>query len=159
MAGGRERTVLCAVQIVFCALAQILQVFDSKGRDFNLHDLQQFLLPYYVERIARDIRERLRVLEFLCTTGYVRRGCIACARCHCDVRRDWSGVDSVISRDVALQGNLDTVVRYSSRDAIEREVKRMTTSPIILFRSARSVVSLLDCNEKAGLLFDVITEK
>ena len=33
--------------------------------------------------------------------------------------------DKLIPQDVALQGNLDPVVLYGGRDAIEREVKRM----------------------------------
>jgi len=45
--------------------------------------------------------------------------------------------DKSIPQDVALQGNLDPVVLYGGRDAIEREVKRMCAE----VRAARPTTS------------------
>lgn len=113
-------------------------MFDSNGGDLSQHDFAQFSLPY-LGQIAERVREQLRerglapVPMILFAKG--ASPALAATAKYDVVGLEWT-VDprhGSVPQDSGLQGNLDPVVLYGGRDAIEREVKRMCTE----FRAAR----------------------
>ncbi|KAG9317634.1 hypothetical protein JVU11DRAFT_1845 [Chiua virens] len=97
--------------------AQLIQVFESHAGELAPHDLEAFSLPY-VGEIARGVRAQLEV------RGLGRVPMILFAKGASPALAATAGYDV---------GNLDPVVLYGGRDAIEREVKRMCDG----FRTAR----------------------
>ncbi|KIK30723.1 hypothetical protein PISMIDRAFT_308768 [Pisolithus microcarpus 441] len=97
--------------------AQLLQVFDSNAGDLSPHDFETFSAP------------TLRQISAAARCGYDTVGL--------DWTEDPRDVVATLDVDACLQGNLDPVVLYGGRDAIEREVKRMCEA----FRSARGGVT------------------
>lgn len=124
--------------------AQLLQVFDSNAGDLSPHDFETFSVPT-LRQISTGVRDRLT--EFgvprVPLTIFAKGASPAiAARCGYDtVGLDWTedprDVAKTLDMDACLQGNLDPVVLYGGRDAIEREVKRMCAA----FRSARGGVT------------------
>jgi len=118
--------------------AQLLQVFDSNAGDLSQHDFKEFSLPY-LTRIAEEVRQRLqqRDLQPVPLTLFAKGASPALAAMakYNTISLEWTvdPRDKTIPQDVVLQGNLDPVVLYGGRDAIEREVKRMCAQ----FRAAR----------------------
>ncbi|KAG1753731.1 uroporphyrinogen decarboxylase [Suillus paluster] len=88
--------------------AQLLQIFDSNAGDLSPYDFSKFALPY-LKRIAD---EGSRGFEGATTPCHPR-----------DVARLTDGI--IDGRTITMQGNLDPVVLYGGKEAIEREVKRM----------------------------------
>ncbi|KIL00288.1 hypothetical protein PAXRUDRAFT_821832 [Paxillus rubicundulus Ve08.2h10] len=118
--------------------AQLLQVFDSNGGDLSPHDFKEFSLPYST-RIAEGVREQLRQrgLQPVPLTLFAKGAspALAATAKYNTISLQWTvdPTDETIPKDVVLQGNLDPVVLYGGRDAIEREVKRVCAE----FRAAR----------------------
>ncbi|OAX35257.1 uroporphyrinogen decarboxylase [Rhizopogon vinicolor AM-OR11-026] len=117
--------------------AQLLQVFDSNAGDLSPHDFATFALPY-LKRISDEVREGLkaRQLPVVPLTLFAKGApAFLSAKAGYDtVGLDWTldprdvvkfTDDIADGRTMALQGNLDPVVLYGGREAIEREVKRM----------------------------------
>lgn len=113
-------------------------MFDSNGGDLSQHDFRQFSLPY-VTQIVDGVREQLRARNHpLVPMILFAKGAspaLAATANYDVIGLEWTvdPRDSAIPPHVALQGNLDPVVLYGGRDAIEREVKRMCAE----FRAAR----------------------
>lgn len=113
-------------------------MFDSNGGDLSQHDFARFSLPF-VAQIAEGVRGQLRERGLACVPMILfAKGAspvLAATAKYDVVGLDWTADprDSSIPRDVALQGNLDPVVLYGGKNAIEREVKRTCAE----FRAAR----------------------
>ncbi|KAG1820511.1 Uroporphyrinogen decarboxylase [Suillus subaureus] len=135
-----ERTTDICVQYLIGQVnagAQLLQVFDSNAGDLSPHDFSTFSLPY-LKRIADEVREGLkaRQLPVVPLTLFAKGASpsLAASAGYDTIGLDWTLdprdvaklTDGIIDgRTITLQGNLDPVVLYGGRDAIEREVKRM----------------------------------
>ncbi|KAG1780318.1 Uroporphyrinogen decarboxylase [Suillus placidus] len=117
--------------------AQLLQVFDSNAGDLSPYDFSTFALPY-LKRIADEVREGLkaRQLPIVPLTLFAKGAppSLAASAKYDTIGLDWTLdprdvaklTDGIIDgRTITLQGNLDPVVLYGGREAIEREVKRM----------------------------------
>ncbi|KAG6330407.1 hypothetical protein ID866_8682 [Astraeus odoratus] len=124
--------------------AQLLQVFDSNAGDLSPHDFEAFSVPT-LRYISAGVRDALTVagVPHVPLTLFAKGASPAiAARCGYDtIGLDWAQdpLDAAKSLDVdvCLQGNLDPIVLFGGRDAIEREVKRMCEA----FRSVRGGVT------------------
>jgi uroporphyrinogen decarboxylase len=112
-------------------------VFDSNAGDLSPHDFATFSLPY-LKRIVDEVREGLKArhLPVVPLTLFAKGASpILAAKAGYDtIGLDWTLdprdvvklTDGIVDgRSMALQGNLDPIVLYGGREAIEREVKRM----------------------------------
>ncbi|KAH7931264.1 uroporphyrinogen decarboxylase [Leucogyrophana mollusca] len=112
--------------------AQLLQVFDSNAGDLSPYDFITFSLPT-LKHIASKLRERLtsQSLPSVPLTLFAKGASpTLAARAGFDtIGLDWT-VDprdvASLPVEVALQGNLDPSVLFGGREAIEREVCRMS---------------------------------
>lgn len=113
-------------------------MFDSDGGRLSQHDFKQFSLPY-VAQIVEGVRGQLKdrglssVPMILFAKG--ASPALAATAKYDVVSLEWTvdPSDGLIPRGVALQGNMDPVVLYGGRDAIEREAKRVCAE----FRAVR----------------------
>lgn len=116
--------------------AQALQIFDSNAGDLAPHHFHEFSYPY-LKRISTTLRTRLASLSLPAVPLilFAKGANHALAHLASDSGYDVLGIDwlvepslarELVSGKVALQGNLEPNVLYGGREAIEREVKRMT---------------------------------
>lgn len=114
--------------------AQLLQIFDSWAGDLSPHDFQTFSLPT-LERIAARTKallaeNNLPAVPMTVFPKGANQSLAAVAATKYDtISIDWciepAEARRIVGDRVALQGNLDPAVLYATKDAIEREVKRM----------------------------------
>ncbi|KAL4075736.1 Uroporphyrinogen decarboxylase [Scleroderma yunnanense] len=124
--------------------AQLLQVFDSAAGDLSPYDFETFSIPV-LQQISIDVRNRLSKLglaQVPLTLFAKGASPTLAARCGYDViGLHWTQDPlDVVNNHVAntsLQGNLDPMVLFGGREAIEREVERMCKA----FRSARGGIT------------------
>lgn len=96
-----------------------------------------------MEQIADRVRERLRACDLpvvpLILFAKGASPALAAKAKYDVVGLEWTvdPGDNAIPQDVGLQGNIDPVVLYGGRDAIEREVKRVCAE----FRAVRPTTS------------------
>jgi len=124
--------------------AQLLQIFDSWAGELSPHDFATFSLPSLVH-ISNSVHAQLadidlpvpltlfarganRSLSLLAAqSGYDVLGLNWCIE-PADARRIVSEAVKGANKTVALQGNVDPIVLFGGRDAIEAEVKHMCKS-------------------------------
>ncbi|RPD61970.1 uroporphyrinogen decarboxylase [Lentinus tigrinus ALCF2SS1-7] len=114
--------------------AQLLQVFDSWAGELAPHHFEEFALPS-LKRIASGVREKLAAANVPAVPMTLfPKGANSQLASLVDAGYDVIGIDwcidpadarKSVGDKVALQGNLDPMLLYGGRDAIEREVKRM----------------------------------
>ncbi|TFK86823.1 uroporphyrinogen decarboxylase [Polyporus arcularius HHB13444] len=115
--------------------AQLVQVFDSWAGELAPHHFEEFSLPS-LQRIASGVREKLAAANIPAVpmTLFPKGANSQLASLADKAGYDVIGIDwcidpadarKAVGGKVALQGNLDPMLLYGGRDAIEREVKRM----------------------------------
>lgn len=113
-------------------------MFDSWAGELSVHHFAEFSLPS-LQRIAEGLRKAFTrgdipsVPLILFPKGANQSLARIAATAGYDViGLDWciepSQARSLVGDQIALQGNLDPVLLYGGRDAIEAEVQRMCTS-------------------------------
>lgn len=107
--------------------ADAVQIFDTWGGILSQKDFEEFSLPYIAKIIAQLKRKDEPVIVFAKGVHYAIE---KIANCGCDVvGLDWTmnlgAVRKQIGDKVALQGNLDPTILYSSEEKIEEEVNRI----------------------------------
>ncbi|KXN86288.1 Uroporphyrinogen decarboxylase [Leucoagaricus sp. SymC.cos] len=116
--------------------AQLLQVFDSWAGELSPHDFKLFSFPT-LQYIAQNVRSRLvaKELPSVPMTCFAKGanhslGLLAEQGGYDVLGLDWcidpEEARRIVGDKVALQGNMDPIVLYGGRDAIESAVKRMT---------------------------------
>jgi uroporphyrinogen decarboxylase len=111
--------------------AGIVQIFDTWAGILGKDSFLEFSLPY-IERIVREVTSRTNVPVIVFAKG-ANSSLDEISRCGCSVMGlDWT-VDVGEVRDatgdrVALQGNLDPVILYSSPETIEARVRSILDS-------------------------------
>ncbi|TCD71272.1 Uroporphyrinogen decarboxylase in heme biosynthesis [Steccherinum ochraceum] len=115
--------------------AQVLQVFDSWAGELSPHHFAEFSLPS-LQRISSGLRKAFAdgsipsVPLILFPKGANESLSDIAANAGYDVLGlDWciepDHARQLVGEKVALQGNMDPVMLYGGKDAIEREVKRV----------------------------------
>ncbi|EIN10936.1 Uroporphyrinogen decarboxylase [Punctularia strigosozonata HHB-11173 SS5] len=114
--------------------AQFLQIFESFTGDLTMHHLHNFSFPS-LRRIASGVHDRLREKELpVVPLSLFAKGASHALAEMADLGFDVISVDhtvdlvkcrEVVGDRVALHGNIDPMVLFAGKDAIEREVKRV----------------------------------
>ncbi|CAL1702174.1 unnamed protein product [Somion occarium] len=118
--------------------AQLLQVFDSWAGELAPHHFQQFSFPT-LQHISSGVRQKLASegIPAVPMTLFAKGANHALSQLAEQGGYDVLGIDwciepsearRLVGDKVALQGNMDPNVLYGGKDAIEREVKRMSES-------------------------------
>ncbi|KAH8106176.1 uroporphyrinogen decarboxylase [Cristinia sonorae] len=118
--------------------AQLLQIFDSWAGELSPHHLEEFSLPS-LQRISEGLRKSFASGEIptvpliLFPKGANTSLATVASKAGYDVLGlDWcidpAEARQIVGDKVALQGNMDPVMLYGGRDAIEKEVKRMSAA-------------------------------
>ncbi|KAJ3569347.1 hypothetical protein NP233_g5110 [Leucocoprinus birnbaumii] len=116
--------------------AQLLQVFDSWASELSPHDFKLFTFPT-LQRIAEGVRsrlvaEKLPVVPMTCFAKGANHslGLLAEHGGYDVLGLDWciepAEARRIVGDKVTLQGNMDPILLYGGRDAIESAVKRMS---------------------------------
>lgn len=115
---------------------QLLQVFDSWASELPPSVYQEFALPP-CQYIAKNVRSKLQAVGHECPPmtlfakgANASLSVIAQESGYETLGLDWC-IDPLVARqmvgkNVALQGNADPMLLYGGKEAIEREVKRMS---------------------------------
>lgn len=122
----------------FNRLFQLLQVFDSWAGELAPHHFQQFSFPT-LQHISSGVRQKLASegIPAVPMTLFAKGANHALSQLAEQGGYDVLGIDwciepsearRLVGDKVALQGNMDPNVLYGGKDAIEREVKRMSES-------------------------------
>ncbi|KAI0723432.1 uroporphyrinogen decarboxylase [Earliella scabrosa] len=115
--------------------AQLVQVFDSWAGELAPHHFEEFSLPS-LQRIASGVRAKLATenIPAVPMTLFPKGANSALASLAEKAGYDVIGIDwcidpvdarTAVGDKVALQGNMDPMVLYGGREAIEREAKRV----------------------------------
>jgi uroporphyrinogen decarboxylase len=107
--------------------AQCIQIFDTWGGILSPADYERYVLPYTVRLINGLNRMETPVIHFVKGSGAMLD---TVKKAGGDVMGlDWhvnlGAARDLIGPQMAVQGNLDPTVLYSTREIIEREVKRV----------------------------------
>ncbi len=115
---------------------QLLQVFDSWANELSPSIYQEFALPASIA-IQKAVRAKLSTLgvpdvpmTLFAKGANTSLDIIAQSSGYDCLGLDWcidpAAARHLVGKNVALQGNADPMVLYGGRDAIEREVARMS---------------------------------
>ncbi|KAF5309326.1 hypothetical protein D9758_010080 [Tetrapyrgos nigripes] len=115
--------------------AQLLQVFDSWAGELSSHDFQEFSFPT-LHYISQHVRERLKAnnLPIVPMTLFAKGANTSLSFLAQNSGYDVLGLDwcidpaearRIVGDKVALQGNMDPMLLYAGKPAIESAVKRM----------------------------------
>jgi len=108
--------------------ADVVQIFDSWAGALSKEAFLEFSLPYIMQIVER-VKERSDVPIIVFARGantcLPELAGIGCDALGLDWTADIGEARVLVGHDVALQGNLDPVVLFSSTDAIRDEVRRI----------------------------------
>ena len=119
----------------FFRAQQLVQVFDSWAGELAPHHFEEFSLPS-LQRIASGVRAKLAAenIPAVPMTLFPKGANSALASLAEKAGYDVIGIDwcidpvdarTAVGDKIALQGNMDPMVLYGGREAIEREAKRV----------------------------------
>jgi uroporphyrinogen decarboxylase len=111
--------------------AQAVQIFDTWGGALPAHAYREFSLAY-MERIVADLKkshdgERVPSIVFTKGGGQWLEAiaAIGCDAIGLDWTTDIGEARRRVSNKVALQGNLDPIVLFSSAETVQKEARRV----------------------------------
>jgi len=107
--------------------AQAIQIFDTWGGILAPHDYERYVLPYTTKLINGLNRQNIPIIHFVKGAGNMLP---IVQKAGSDVMGlDWQTnlgtARDLLGDKMAVQGNLDPTVLYSSNEYIEKEVKRI----------------------------------
>ena len=111
--------------------AQVVQLFDSWAGCLSPADYREYVLPYTRQTIAAVRAEGVPVIHFSTGTAGMVLGAPDLFRqtgadvIGVDWRVDLDAAWTRLGHDVAIQGNIDPVVLFADRTAIERQAARI----------------------------------
>jgi len=104
-----------------------VQIFDSWAGYLNVHDYEEYVLPYS-KRLFNELNgQKIPRIHFGTNTNHFLKqfSSVDCEVVSIDWRNSMSVASKIVGRKKALQGNLDPVVLLSDWSIIKREVDRI----------------------------------
>ncbi len=99
--------------------AEVVQIFDSWGGILSYHHYEEFCFPY-MKKIVSHLKQKVPVIVFVGNNSHLipllvkmEPTCISL---------DWRVFDiSNIPENIAIQGNMDPLVLYGSKERVQKE--------------------------------------
>ncbi len=102
---------------------EVLQIFDSWASTLSLQQYQKFALPYTQKIISSPLLQDIPKIHFAQGSGHLLRKFIQ-TKADClsiDASSDMTAVLKNIPKKIAIQGNLDPAILFTTKEIVQKE--------------------------------------